>query len=103
MIDTYIDDSVVTQRTKKKKVVRVYLLTKSISKKLPLDIDKATTQYPGFKAIECKQAHDRFLVLDEKEVYHIGASLKDLGKEWLAFSRLDAHSVTVLQTIKELI
>lgn len=103
LIDNYIDDTVITQLTKKKKDVEVFLLSKSISKKLQLDIAKANTQYPTFKAIAFTKAHDRFLILDKKEVYHIGASLKDLGKKWFAFSKLEATSVTILNQIKELI
>lgn len=103
LIDNYIDDTVVTQLTKKKKNVAVFLLSKSINKKLQLDIKKANTQYPTFKAIFFAKAHDRFLILDNKEVYHIGASLKDLGKKWFAFSKLEADSVTIINEIKELI
>ena len=103
VIDNYINDGVITQLTKKRKDVAVYLLSKNISKKLQLDINKANTQYPMFKAIPFAKAHDRFLILDQKEVYHIGASLKDLGKKWFAFSRLAHDSVTILQSIKELI
>jgi hypothetical protein len=94
---------VVTQLTKKKKDVTVYLLSKNISKKLQLDIEKANTQYPIFKAVPFTKAHDRFLILDENEIYHIGASLKDLGKKWFAFSKLEASSVTILNSIEELI
>jgi ORF6N domain-containing protein len=103
IIDNYIDDSVITQLTKKQKNVSVYLLCKTISKKLQLDIDKANTQYPSFKAIPFAKAHDRFVVIDQKEVFHIGASLKDLGEKWFAFSKLENDSLTILQTIKELI
>ncbi len=103
LIDNYIDDTVITQLTKKKKAVQVYLLCKNINKKLQLDVDKTNTQYPTFKAITFTKAHDRFLILDNKEVYHIGASLKDLGKKWFAFSKLEAGSVTILQSIKALI
>lgn len=103
LIDNYIDDTVITQLTKKQKKVEVLLLSKTISKKLQLDITKANTQYPSFKAIPFSQAHDRFLILDQKEVYHIGASLKDLGKKWFAFSKLETASVTILNQIKELI
>ncbi len=103
LIDNYIDDTVITQLTKKKQMVEVVLLSKTISKKLQLDIEKANTQYPTFKALPFAQAHDRFLILDQKEVYHIGASLKDLGKKWFAFSKLESSSVTVLNQIKALI
>lgn len=103
LIDNYIDDTVITQLTKKKKNVEVLLLSKTLSKKLQLDIEKANTQYPTFTAIPFAESHDRFLILDQKEVYHIGASLKDLGKKWFAFSKLEISSVTILNQIKELI
>lgn len=100
VIDNYIDDTVITQLTKKQKKVAVFLLSKTISKKLQLDIEKANTQYPSFKGIAFAKAHDRFLMIDQKEVYHIGASLKDLGKKWFAFSKLENSSVTILNEIK---
>lgn len=103
VIDNYLDDTVITQLTKKSKNVAVTLLSKSFSKNLKLDIDKANTQYPTFKAITFAKAHDRFLIIDQKEVYHFGASLKDLGKKWFAFSKLEADSVSIVQSIKELI
>lgn len=98
-----MDDSVITQLTKKKKDVSVYILSKTINKTLQMDIDKANAQYPTFRALPFAKAHDRFLILDQKEVYHIGASLKDLGKRWFAFSKMETDSITVLKSIKELI
>lgn len=103
LIDNYIDDTVITQLTKKQTNVKVYLLSKTLPKKLQLDIDKANSQYPTFKGINFEKAHDRFLILDETEVYHLGASLKDLGKKWFAFSKIEMDSVTILKAIKELI
>ncbi|WP_047246938.1 ORF6N domain-containing protein [Maribacter thermophilus] len=103
LIDNYIDDTVITQLTKKQKSVEVLLLSKTISKKLQLDITKANTQYPSFKAVKFANAHDRFLIIDQTEVYHIGASLKDLGKKWFAFSKLEKASVSIFNQIKELI
>lgn len=103
LIDNYIDETVITQLTKKAKNVKVYLLSKSIKAQLKLDIEKANSQYPTFKAISFAKAHDRFLIIDQKDIYHIGASLKDLGKKWFAFSKLEADSVTILQSIKKLI
>jgi len=100
VIDNYIDDSVIMQLTKKAKYVKVFLLSRTFDKKLQLDIDKANTQYPTFKAIIFSKSHDRFLILDGTDVYHIGASLKDLGKKWFAFSKLKSDSVTVINQIK---
>ena len=89
---------------KKKKEVQVFLLTKKISKALELDVKKANEQYGHFNIKTFAQSHDRFLIIDNKEVYHLGASLKDLGKKWFAFSKMDKHSVqNILNSILELI
>ena len=104
LIDNYIDESVLTHLAKKKKGVKVLLLTKTISKQLDLDVKKANAQYGNFEAKNFTQSHDRFLIIDGKEVYHLGASLKDLGKKWFAFSKLNKISVsTIIASISELI
>lgn len=77
------------------------MLHTTISKQLSLDIKKHNEQYPIVIVKEFKDAHDRFLIIDEKEVYHFGASLKDLGKKWFAFSKMDISSVKVLDKLKE--
>jgi phage regulator Rha-like protein len=87
LIDNYIDDSVLTLLTKRKKGVTASIYTQSISKQLTLDLDKHNAQYPPIEIHTFKDAHDRFLILDERDIYHIGASLKDLGKKWFAFSK----------------
>jgi len=89
LIDNYIDESVLTMLGKKSKNVKVTLLTKDISKQLSLDIAKFNEQYPAMEAKNFNLSHDRFLVIDGKEVYHLGASLKDLGKKWFAFSKME--------------
>jgi hypothetical protein len=104
LIDNYIDENTLTHLTKKNKGVQVYLLTKNINKQLALDILKANEQYGNFEVKVFAQSHDRFLVIDGKEVYHLGASLKDLGKKWFAFSKLESKSVeSILNSILELI
>jgi hypothetical protein len=104
LIDNYIDETTLTHLAKKKKEVQVFLLTKKISKALELDVKKANEQYGDFTIKTFTQSHDRFLIIDNKEVYHIGASLKDLGKKWFAFSKMDKHSVqNILNSILELI
>jgi len=104
LIDNYIDESTLTHLAKKKKGVQVFLLTKNISKQLSLDVQKANEQYGNFEVKTFTQSHDRFLIIDGKEVYHLGASLKDLGKKWFAFSKMDKNSVTtILNSILELI
>ena len=101
LIDNYIDDSILTLFSKRKKNVTATIYTASISKQLRLDLEKHNAQYPEVKAELFKQSHDRFLIIDEKELYHIGASLKDLGKKWFAFSRMDSLCKDVLSKIKK--
>ena len=104
LIDNYIDENTLTHLAKKGEGVNVLLLTKTISKQLTLDIQKANDQYGNYEAKNFTQSHDRFLIVDGKEVYHLGASLKDLGKKWFAFSKLEAKSVDgIMNAIKELI
>jgi hypothetical protein len=104
LIDNYIDENTLTPLTKKNKGVKVHLLTKNINKQLALDIQKANEQYGNFEVKVFAQSHDRFLIIDGKEVYHLGASLKDLGKKWFAFSKLESKSVeSILNSILELI
>lgn len=72
------------------------LLTKSITKTLALDVKKANEQYGNFEVRELKTSHDRFLMIDQKELYHLGASLKDLGKKWFAFSKLEGNILEMM-------
>lgn len=95
LIDNYTDESTLTHLSKKKENAKVLLLTKTLTKQLTLDIKKANEQYGNFTAKELKSSHDRFLIIDRKELYHLGASLKDLGKKWFAFSIMD-QSITKL-------
>lgn len=101
LIDNYIDESVLTLLSKRKENVSATIYTKKISKQLKLDLKKHNSQYPEIVVYEFKNAHDRFLIIDEKEFYHIGASLKDLGKKWFAFSRMDSMTNDVLQKLKK--
>jgi hypothetical protein len=93
LIDNYINESALVHLAKKKQGVKVILLTKSISKQLELDIQKANEQYGDFESKHFDKSHDRFLIIDGQEIYHLGASLKDLGKRWFAFSRIEESSV----------
>lgn len=86
--------------SKKGENVKVLLLTKTISKQLVLDVKKANEQYGNFEAKKLSVCHDRFLIIDKKELYHIGSSLKDLGKKWFAFSRMDSLTQQVLNQLK---
>jgi hypothetical protein len=104
LIDNYIDENSLIHLAKKAKDVKVLLLTKAISSTLKLDLQKANEQYGNFQAKSFNQSHDRFLIIDGKEVYHLGASLKDLGRKWFAFSKLETKSVEgIMNEIKGLI
>ena len=104
LIDNYVDENTLIHLAKKAKDVKVLLLTKSISSTLKLDLQKANDQYGNFQAKPFTQSHDRFLIIDGQEVYHLGASLKDLGKKWFAFSKMEAKSVeSFMNIILELI
>ncbi|CAM4056301.1 RhuM-like protein [Flavobacterium branchiophilum] len=102
LIDNYIDESTLIQLSKKNKNVFVTLLTKNSSKQLVLDVKKANDQYGNFELKPFDKSHDRFLIIDESTVYHLGASLKDLGKKWFAFTKMDSYSVeNILHSIKK--
>ncbi|MBN8574688.1 MAG: virulence RhuM family protein [Candidatus Kapabacteria bacterium] len=104
LIDNYIDENTLTHLAKKNKGVKVHLLTKNMNKQLQLDIQKANAQYGNFEAKTFAQSHDRFLIIDGKEVYHLGASLKDLGRKWFAFSKLDRSSVeNIINSIAKIV
>lgn len=101
LIDNYINEETITHLSKKENGVEVILLTKTIGNQLELDVKKANEQYGNFELKMFTQSHDRFLILDDTEVYHLGASLKDLGKKWFAFSKLEIKSVVgIVQKIK---
>ena len=89
LIDNYINETTLVQLSKRNKKVQCIIYTEKITAELKLDLEKHNAQYPPIEIRILKNAHDRFLILDEKELYHLGASLKDLGKRWFAFSRMD--------------
>jgi hypothetical protein len=103
LIDNYIDESTFVHLSKKKEGVKVLLLTKTNGKQIQLDLQKANAQYAGFELKNFHKSHDRFLIIDDHEVYHLGASLKDLGIRWFAFSKLDPSTVTELLKILDVI
>jgi len=101
LIDNYIDESTLIHLSKKTDKAKVLLLTKTITKQLALDVTKANEQYGNFEAKQFTNSHDRFLMIDRNELYHIGASLKDLGKKWFAFSKMDkSMTALILEQIK---
>lgn len=95
LIDNYVDDSVLLMLSKRDKGVTATICTHTISNQLNLDIQKHNSQYPRIEVKIYKQSHDRFLIIDNTDVYHIGASLKDLGKKMFAFSKLDIPSKAI--------
>lgn len=96
LIDNYLDDSVFSLFTKRKNGVRAIIYTKKISNSLAVDLTKFNSQYEPITLKEYSHAHDRFLIIDDKEIYHFGASLKDLGKKWFAFSRFDKGALEMI-------
>lgn len=99
LIDNYIDESVLTLFSKNQNI-DVTIYTKSISKQLKLDLQKYNAQYRPITIKVFKDAHDRFMIIDDNEIYHIGASLKDLGKKWFAFSKMSGESLSILGRLK---
>ena len=99
LIDNYIDDSVFTLFSKYPNL-KIKIYTQTITKQLSLDYQKYQTQYQNIDLTEFKNAHDRFIILDEMEMYHIGASLKDLGKKWFAFSKFEMDALEILGRLR---
>jgi len=89
LMDNYVDESVLTLLSKRKNNVVAKVYTAKITKQLQLDIEKHNSQYPKIEIETFKKSHDRFLIIDNNTIYHIGASLKDLGKKWFAFSKIN--------------
>lgn len=98
LIDNYIDDSTLTLFSKSNAKIAIY--TKNISKQLKLDLEKYNSQYKPILIKEFNNSHDRFIIIDDNQVYHFGASLKDLGKKWFAFSKLDKEAFKLLERLK---
>lgn len=98
LIDSYVDESVLLMLSKRNAGVTADIHTHAVGNQLKLDLQKHNSQYAPIKIHTYKKCHDRFLIIDDAKVYHIGASLKDLGKKMFAFSKLDipASAVTSL-------
>ena len=88
LIDNYVDESVLLMLSKRNPGVSATIYTQKITPQMQLDLEKHNDQYPPINIRTYRNSHDRFLIVDDKEVYHIGASLKDLGKKMFAFSKL---------------
>lgn len=100
LIDNYIDDTVLTLFSKRKKGVSLTVLTRTVSKQMELDVKKYNEQFPKTEVKEFANSHDRFLIIDESTVYHLGASLKDLGKKWFAFSKMEIGAARMLARLE---
>jgi hypothetical protein len=101
LIDNYVDEQVLLLLSKRNVDVNACIYTKNISKQFQLDLKKHNSQYPEIEVKQFNKSHDRFLVLDNKDVYHIGASLKDLGKKWFAFSKINIPADVILGSLPE--
>ena len=95
LIDNYVDESVLLMLSKRQSGVTATVYTQRITPQFRLDLDRHNDQYPPVDVWTCKFSHDRFLIVDETDVYHIGASLKDLGKKMFAFSKLDIPATVI--------
>ena len=95
LIDNYVDETVLLMLSKRKVGVSATIYTQRITQQLQLDLDRHNSQYPPIDIRTYRDSHDRFLIVDETAVYHIGASLKDLGKKMFAFSKLNIPAVVI--------
>ena len=102
LIDNYVDDTVLVMLSKRKEGVSATIYAQNITRQLKLDLRKHNSQYPPVEVKRMTVSHDRFLILDREQVYHIGASLKDLGKKWFAFSKMDKDGLKIVDRLKEL-
>ena len=101
LIDNYVDETTLLMLSKRSKGVSATIYTAKISKQLQLDLDKHNDQYPPIQVRTYKESHDRFLLIDETEVFHIGASIKDLGKKMFAFSKMNEPASFFMKLLEE--
>ncbi len=99
LIDNYIDQSVLLLISKRKSNIATTIYTSKINEQLKLDIQRYNEQYEPIKITKFNKSHDRFLIIDHKTVFHFGASLKDLGKKWFAFSKMNLEANDILQKL----
>ena len=99
LIDNYIDENTLLLFNKREKGVKVKIYTKNITKNLKQDLEKYNSQYESIQIKEFDLSHDRFLLIDDT-VYHIGASLKDIGKKWFGFSKMEKESIEIIKRLK---
>ena len=101
LIDNYVDETVLILLSKREKAVKAIIYTQKISKQFRLDIEKHNAQYEKIEVREFSKSHDRFLIVDDRDVYHIGASLKDLGRKWFAFSKMEWAANDIIQRVTD--
>lgn len=99
LIDNYMDESALTTLAKREKGVKCKIYTNKMTNQFKLDLQKFNTQYEPVEAIEFSKSHDRFLIINKEAVYHIGASLKDLGKKWFAFSKINLDAAELIKKL----
>jgi len=99
LIDNFVDDTVLTLFSKRKKGVSLKIFTKKLEKQLKLDTKKFNEQFPPAEIVKFESSHDRFMIIDDKHLYHFGASLKDLGKKWFAFFKMDVEIADILKKV----
>ena len=99
LIDNYVDESVLLMLSKRGEAIGADIYTQSISRQLQLDLERHNSQYPPIGIHTCRRSHDRFLIVDNSDVYHIGASLKDLGKKMFAFSKMGIPAGEILALV----
>lgn len=101
LIDNYIDETILSIFSKRDSHVQATIYTSKLTKQLNLDLQKYNSQYPLVEIKIYKKSHDRFLIIDEKIVYHLGASIKDLGKKWFAFSKIEIDAKELIKRLVE--
>ena len=100
LIDNYIDESVLALLSKRKANVYATIYSANISHQLRLDLKRFNAQYPRIEVKQFTKSHDRFLIIDRETIYHIGASLKDLGKKWFAFSKINLDAQEMIEKLE---
>ena len=100
LIDNYLDESVLILLSKRKENVKCQIFTNKISAQFKLDLEKFNAQYPPLEVKEFSKSHDRFLIIDET-IFQIGASLKDLGKKWFAFSKINLDAKLMMEMMSK--
>ena len=100
LIDNYVDENVLILLSKRNENISALIYTANFTKQLQLDLHQHNAQYPQIEIKTFTKSHDRFLIIDQSKVYHIGASLKDLGKKWFAFSKMELEPDEILKKLK---